>query len=108
MLISPERKHARPKPKQRLPIRRLIEDALANGDGAAWNRFLADVCVLTCFDGTRVTKLMTPADLKEGALKIESFQLDDVKVRVYQDAAVVTGQITSGRNVRLEILRKYA
>jgi len=49
---------------------------------------------------------MALVDLKEGALKIESFQLDDVKVRVYQDAAVVTGQITSGRNVRLEILRK--
>ena len=69
-------------------------DALLKRDAAAWSRFLADDWVLTYSDGTLVTKPMALADLKEGALKIESFQLDDVKVRVYGDAAVVTGRIT--------------
>jgi hypothetical protein len=38
---------------------------------------------------------MALADLKEGAFSIESFQLDDVKVRVYGDAAGVTGLIVA-------------
>jgi len=43
---------------------------------------------------------MALADLKEGALRIESFRLDDVKVRVYGDAAVVTGQTTEKSKFR--------
>ncbi|MDD5543025.1 MAG: nuclear transport factor 2 family protein [Acidobacteriia bacterium] len=69
-------------------------NALLKADVAAWSRYLGDDWVLTYSDGTLVTKPMALADLKKGALKIESFQLDDVKVRVYGDAAVVTGQIT--------------
>jgi hypothetical protein len=59
-----------------------------------WSRFLGDDWVLTYSDGTLLTKPMALADLKGGSLRIESLQLDDVKVRVYGDAAVVTGQIT--------------
>jgi ketosteroid isomerase-like protein len=69
-------------------------NALLKADAVAWSGYLGDDWVLTYSDGTLVTKPMALADLKEGALKIESFQLDDVKVRVYGDAAVVTGQIT--------------
>ena len=61
---------------------------------AAFGRCLADEWILTDSDGTLVTKPMALNDLKEGALKIESFQLDDVKVRVYGDVAVVIGLIT--------------
>ena len=75
-------------------------NALLRADAAAWSRYLGDDWVLTYSDGTLVTKSMALADLKEGALRIESFQLDDVKVRVYGDTAVVTGQITEKSKFR--------
>ena len=75
-------------------------NALLQADVAAWSRYLGDDWVLTYSDGTLVTKPMALADLKEGALRIESFQLDDVKVRVYGDTAVVTGQITEKSKFR--------
>ena len=75
-------------------------NALLKADVAAWNRCLGNDWVLTYSDGTLVTKPMALADLKEGALRIESFRLDDVKVRVYGNAAVVTGQITEKSKFR--------
>jgi ketosteroid isomerase-like protein len=75
-------------------------NALLKANVAAWSRYLGDDWVLTYSDGTLVTKPMALADLKEGALRIESFQLDDVKVRVYGDAAVVTGLITEKSKFR--------
>ena len=75
-------------------------NALLKADVAAWSRFLGDDWVLTYSDGSLVTKPMALADLKEGALRIESFRLDDMKVRVYGDTAVVTGQITEKSKFR--------
>ena len=69
-------------------------NALVKGDVAAFSRCLADEWVITYSDGTLITKPMALTDLKDGALKIESLRLDDVKVRVYGDAAVVIGLIT--------------
>ena len=69
-------------------------DALLKGDVAGFGRCLADEWILTYSDGTLVTKPMALNDLKEGALKIESLQFDDLKVRVHGDVAVVTGLIT--------------
>jgi ketosteroid isomerase-like protein len=75
-------------------------NALLKADVAAWSRFLGDDWVLTYSDGSLVTKPLALADLKEGALRIESFRLDDMKVRVYGDTAVVTGQITEKSKFR--------
>jgi ketosteroid isomerase-like protein len=83
-----------------IQIERDWGNALLKADVAAWSRYLGDDWVLTYSDGTLVTKPMALADLREGALKIESFQLDDVKVRVYGDTAVVTGQITEKSKFR--------
>ena len=75
-------------------------NALLKGDIAAWSRCLGDDWVITYSDGTLVTKPMALADLKEGALRIESFRLDDLKIRVYGDTAVVTGLITERSKFR--------
>jgi ketosteroid isomerase-like protein len=75
-------------------------NALLKRDVAAWSRCLGDDWVITYSDGTLVTKPMALADLKEGALRIESFRLDDLKVRVYGDTAVVTGLITEKSKFR--------
>ena len=78
-------------------------DAMVRADAAGWSRYIAGEWVLTYSDGTLVTKPMALADLKEGALRIESFRLDDMKVRVYGDTAVVTGRTTpKGRNAKGE------
>jgi ketosteroid isomerase-like protein len=75
-------------------------NALLKAEVAAWSRCLGDDWVLTTSDGMLVTKPMALADLKEGALRIESFRLDDVKVRVYGDAAIVSGLITEKSKFR--------
>ena len=75
-------------------------NAMVKGDVDAFSRCVGDDWVLTYSDGTLVTKPIAQADLKEGALRNESFQLDDLKVRVYGDAAVVSGLITEKSKFR--------
>ena len=75
-------------------------NAMVNGDVAAFSRCVADDWVLTTSDGSLVTKSIAQTDLREGALKIESFRLDEVSVRVYSDAAIVSGLITEKSKLR--------
>jgi ketosteroid isomerase-like protein len=75
-------------------------DAMVKGDVAAFGRCIADDWILTWSDGSLVTKSMALADLKEGALKIESLRFDDVRVRVYGDTAIVTGMVTEQSKFR--------
>jgi ketosteroid isomerase-like protein len=75
-------------------------NAMIKGDVAAFSRCVAHEWVLTYSDGSIVTKPMAQTDLSEGALKIESFRLDDVNVRVYGDAAIVSGLITEKSKFR--------
>jgi ketosteroid isomerase-like protein len=75
-------------------------NAMMKRDVAAFSRCIADEWVLTTSDGSLVTKSIAQADLKEGALRIESFRLDDVSVHVYGDAAVVSGLITEKSKLR--------
>jgi ketosteroid isomerase-like protein len=75
-------------------------DAAVKGNVVAFGRFMADEWILTYSDGTLVTKPMALADVKEGALKIESFRLDDVSVRLYGDTAIVIGMITEKSKFR--------
>src|SRR5215470_5453956 len=75
-------------------------DAMVKVDVAAFSRCVADDWVLTFSDGTMVTKPMAQADLKDGALRIESFQIDDISVRVYGNAAIVLGVITERSKFR--------
>ena len=42
-------------------------------------------------EGTVVTKEQSDADMKSGTLKFESFKIEDLKVKVYGDTAIVWG-----------------
>jgi ketosteroid isomerase-like protein len=75
-------------------------NALLKKDVAGFSRCLAVEWVLITSDGNRVTKAVALADLKSGALKIESFRLEDVTVRLYGDTAVVRGLITEKSKLR--------
>ena len=75
-------------------------NALLKRDVAGFGRCLADEWVLITSDGSRVTKAVALGDLKSGALKIDSFRLDDVTVRLYGNTAVVRGLITEKSKLR--------
>ena len=81
--------------------------ALLKKDIAAFGRVFADDAVVITPDGSPQTKAQLLADVKSGALVIESSDMSDMKVRAYGDTAVVTyvtadkvkfkGQDISGR-----------
>jgi ketosteroid isomerase-like protein len=81
-------------------IRRLeIEgrEATLKNDVEANDRLLADNWVNVNPDGSVTTKAKLMELLKAGSFKIMSIDNDDVMVRVYGDAAVVTGRSTTKR-----------
>jgi ketosteroid isomerase-like protein len=73
-----------------MSIEKEMLDALLKGDSSALERYLADSYVSTGPDGSVEDKAQNIADLKSGDLKLQSATLDDPKVRVYGDTAIVT------------------
>ena len=71
-------------------IERELLNAILKGDPSANERYLADTYVFTGPDGTVENKAQAIADLKSGDLKLQSASLDNAKVQVYGDTAVVT------------------
>jgi ketosteroid isomerase-like protein len=66
-------------------------DALLKADQAVIDRIEASDWTLTDPEGKLVTKAKADADLKSGTVKFESINLDELKVRVYSDTAIVNG-----------------
>jgi ketosteroid isomerase-like protein len=63
-------------------------------DLAFLDRILADDFMTTSSGGTVFTKAQLIANLKSGGYVFISAMLDDIKVRIYGDVAVVTGRNT--------------
>jgi C-terminal processing protease CtpA/Prc/ketosteroid isomerase-like protein len=68
-------------------------DALVKSDFDALNRIIADDYIITNSDGSVLGKQQDLEPLKAG-LKFESASIEDLKVRVYGETAVVTGVTT--------------
>ena len=67
-------------------------DAIVRGDVAALDRLFADDMIVTSGSGEVRNKAQEMDDLRPNAdIKTYFFKTDDVRVRVYKDAAVVTG-----------------
>jgi uncharacterized protein (TIGR02246 family) len=84
-------------------VRQLEEQlraAAVKGDAAAFERLLADDYTSTSMNGLTRSKGEVIADLKSGAQKTESVSLENVKVRVYGDAAVLTADRTTKSRLR--------
>jgi ketosteroid isomerase-like protein len=64
--------------------------ALLKGDTNPSERYLADSYVFTAPDGVSMGKAQTIEDLKSGNLKLQAASLDNAKVQVYGDTAIVT------------------
>ncbi len=78
-------------------VLKLMQDwmqAEVKADMAFLDRFIAEDWVSTDPVGNVWTKSQFLAGLKSGEGAVLSFKLDNMKVRVYGDAAVVTGRMT--------------
>ena len=69
-------------------------DALVRRDVAFLDQILADDFMTTSSAGIVSTKAQIVASLKSGEYKFLSAVLDEIKVRIYGDVAIVTGRNT--------------
>ncbi len=74
--------------------------AEVKADMAFLDRFIAEDWVSTDPSGNLWTKSQFLAGLKSGEGAVLSFKLDNMKVRVYGDAAVVTGRMTAKQTLQ--------
>ena len=77
-----------------MQLEQKLADALVKGDFATFGSHLADDAVLTDPGGVVNTRAQFEADVKSGALKIESSKIEDLKVKTHGDVAVVTYKTT--------------
>lgn len=78
-----------------LQAERARHDAMLRGDAAALGRLLADDYIGTGAHGKVRSKAAVLAEYSSGALKYQSLSDEDVAVRLYGTAAVVTGRTNS-------------
>ncbi len=67
-----------------------LQKALQTGNAAELDRIYADSYTFTGVDGAMSTKAQRLAAIKSGKLKYESLNIENVKIRMYGDAAVAT------------------
>jgi ketosteroid isomerase-like protein len=70
-------------------------NAEVKGDMPFLDRFIADECTITDPAGAVWTKAQFLAGLTSGEGAVLSYALDNMKARVYGEAAVVTGRMTA-------------
>ncbi len=73
-----------------LKIEQELVEGIVKSDWAVFDRYLAPGFVFVGPDGTIQDRVQWMADTKSGALKMESSKNEDMKVRIFADAAVVT------------------
>jgi ketosteroid isomerase-like protein len=84
--------------KELRQLERNLITAVQRKDGEALSRIWAEEYLGTAPDGNVVTKSDLMAAVKNGAIQIEAFEIDDQRVRVFGDFAVITGHaLVKGR-----------
>jgi hypothetical protein len=68
-------------------------EALVRNDSAVRGRIMADDFTLTAYDGQVINKAQILEAAKSSAYRIEAINPEDIKVRVYDDAAVLNGRV---------------
>jgi ketosteroid isomerase-like protein len=81
--------------EQLLQVERDFQQAIVENNAEAIERFLADDWIIVDPDGRIVEKDKFLAVVKSGALTHSTMTLDEPRVRIYGDTAVVTGRATS-------------
>ena len=86
-------------------IKKMEEERIQAGvhkDVAAIAAVTSDDYVMIDFDGKVQTKKMTLERIKSSEIQLKSNSLDEIKVRVYGDTAVVTGRATPNGTINGE------
>ena len=82
--------------------------ALLKKDAAGFGKYLAEDAVFTGPDGMVQTKAELVADVKSGALNLESSDVSDMKIHVHGDAAAVTySSVDKGKYKTQDISGRY-
>ncbi|MEJ7847046.1 MAG: nuclear transport factor 2 family protein [Pyrinomonadaceae bacterium] len=71
-----------------------MADAIVKGDMSVWDKYSADNSVFTDPGGMMMNKAQSMAMFKSGDLKIESTKMDDMKVQMFGNTAIVTYRTT--------------
>lgn len=76
-----------------MQMERAWAQAPSKRDAATLERIIADDWIAFTWDGETVTKAQVLADARSGANTAESIELQLMKVRIFGDAAIVTGGV---------------
>jgi ketosteroid isomerase-like protein len=93
--LTPPLAHAQaPGEKELADVENHWAEAMVKGDVPALERLYADEYLAIDPAGATYTKAQDIANVKSGAFKLTTFKLDEMKVRVHGEVAVVTGRNT--------------
>ncbi len=85
-----------------------MADAIVKGDTSVWDKYSADNSVFTDPGGILMNKAQSMAMFKSGDLKIESTKIDDMKVQMFGNTAIVTYKTTDkGKYKTTDISGEY-
>ena len=91
--LSQPRQPANAAPAQALiALENQWSEAAVTRDGAALDRFYADEYIFTNEDGVASNKAKEIANITTGVFRLTAYKFSDLKVGVYGDVAVVTGE----------------
>jgi ketosteroid isomerase-like protein len=96
MLVVPRSWAQAPNPSEQelITLENDWSQAAVKRDGTALQRFYADEYIFTDEDGVISNKAKEMANITSGEFRLTSFKFEDLKVHLYSDVAVVTGQNT--------------
>jgi hypothetical protein len=80
-------------------LEQVWNDAYVHGNIEPLEQLFADDLVVTMTDMALLTKAQSIRLLRSGHLKFPRYQTSDIRIRVYNDAAVVTGRLQRTRTV---------
>ena len=80
-------------------LEQVWNDAYVHGNVGPLERLLADDLIVTMTDMAVLTKAQSIGLLRSGRLKFPRYETSDIRIRVYGNAAVVTGRLRRTRTV---------
>ena len=80
-------------------LEKVWNDAYINGNVEPLEKLLADDLVVTMTDMAVLNKTQSIALLRSGHFKFPRYETSDIRIRVYTDAAVVTGRLQRTRSI---------
>jgi ketosteroid isomerase-like protein len=83
-------------------LRRLEQvwnDAYRNGDAQPLEELLSDDLIVTMADMVLMDKKQSVALLRSGRFKFPRYETSEIRVRIYNDSAVVTGRLQRTRSI---------